>query len=184
MLDTGHCFTIPVVDPCDGKTKYLETTGECVVSCDAGWWTDGVYCRECHASCSTCSSASDCTVCANGFTMNDATGVCECLNYQYVNPSSGALECNQPCPSLTYTIEATKTCRDCLNTCLSCTNSNTCTTCKGGYTLNTDTNLCDCPVGEVLLNTGVCYNPINDPCDGKPYFDTTDGSCVVSCAAD
>lgn len=33
-----------------------------------------------------------------------------------------------------------------------------------------------------MLNTGLCYVPYVNPCNGKPYIVTTTGACTDACA--
>lgn len=45
-----------------------------------------------------------------------------------------------------------------------------------------NTNECGCDTGFILLLNGTCMNePLRDPCEGKPYKFTTNGTCTADC---
>ena len=69
-------------------------------------------------------------------------------------------------------------CDDCSIGCMVCSSKTTCSACYSSYKVVN--NKCDCVTG-IMLSDGTCYlNP--DPCNGKPYMYSTDGSCTSTCA--
>lgn len=78
----------------------------------------------------------------------------------------------------------TKWCEKCEFGCETCTDADTCTLCLSQYILRNVNliNLCICPNDETLLDNGNCFTePVVDPCDGKPYFFSSNASCTDAC---
>lgn len=75
MLADGSCknFTCGLV---------FANNGVCVndVVCPSGYFKLNTVCWPCSTGCSSCSDASLCGSCDNGFTFNSTTGSCECEN--------------------------------------------------------------------------------------------------------
>lgn len=72
-------------------------------------------------------------------------------------------------------------CKPCIFGCEACTNGGQCSSCASGYVLNTTSKLCECPVGQILLISGICYIPYSNPCDSKPLVWTINGTCTDNC---
>lgn len=102
-------------------------------------------CRGCPATCSSCSTSTNCTACLT--------------NYYLLNGS-----CLTDCPSGYYPIDISQTCALCNNVnntafCSSCITLNQCSSCLTSYLLQPSSRTCvvSCTTNQVAVN-GTCFD--------------------------
>jgi len=158
-------------------------------TCKTGQYLLSSVCYACPATCTSCSSATKCTVCKTGFSL--VSGACVCQG------TLSSTTCTA-CAAGTFYDPVKNACVRCDSKtphCTACSNkTGVCSTCASTYTLST-TKACGCATGLVDIGTvckavAVCpagtYNNGSDVClacvSGCVACTAVTGSCT-SCQA-
>ncbi|XP_037377016.1 proprotein convertase subtilisin/kexin type 5-like, partial [Talpa occidentalis] len=126
--------------------------GTCLQSCPKKFYKDAGHCVRCHQDCLECSgpSAEDCSSCAMWL-----------LSYLYHG------RCLAACPAGTYHERWTDDCKDCHESCQTCSKADTCQTCQKGLTMNSHGECVphkECTVSEYWHESLGCQ-----PCHSKCF---------------
>ncbi|XP_030619638.1 proprotein convertase subtilisin/kexin type 5 isoform X2 [Delphinapterus leucas] len=92
----------------------------CHQSCPSHFYADAQHCVPCHEDCLEC----------NGPSMDDCDLCAEASLVLYDG------QCLEECPEGTYFEKETKVCKDCHESCRTCSSLGTCTTCQEGLRVN------------------------------------------------
>ena len=160
---SNGCKSCTGPDDCtECENAYNLESGYCVSkTCEEGMYLNSETgeCLSCPATCTTCATVMtsqetpQCTSCAEGYKLDEATATCVELNCSAAEYVEGN-EC--------------KSCSDALPGCVECSNGNTCTVCANGFTLQNGQCVgVDCGAGTYL-------NMSKDP--------ATCDSCTSPCA--
>ena len=176
--ETGECLSCPATcttcatvmtssetpqcTSCAEGYKLDEATATCVeLNCSAAEYVEGNECKSCSDAlpgCVECSNGNTCTVCANGFTLQNGQCVgVDCGAGTYLNMSENPAKCDS-----------------CTSPCATCSGSATsCTSCVDGYKLSGSSCVkkscsemgysTSCPSGynstrETTGSDGTCYS--------------------------
>ncbi|KAL4512376.1 hypothetical protein ABPG72_005378 [Tetrahymena utriculariae] len=188
--------------------QYLKKVNNTCGSCGDGFYEDGSFCFQCDVSCKTCSGQfnDSCLSCNESYSLNSkykCVSVCPDNTFSQNNicqdcdPScatcSQAGKCStcptgqyifnntlcQTCPSNYYGDDASKSCKLCDSSCLTCKGSNNsdCLSCPGEITLQNGTCPPKCSSNQIWKNN-LCQNCHNS-CSS--CFDLDEYSCI-SCS--
>ena len=104
-------------------------TGGCLDGCRKGYYLSGLNCIQCLEQCEYCSDSGHCSVCNLGYYGSSCQLRCPggCKD-QICHKDLGY--CTEGCAE-GYYFEGH--CKECPDSCLSCTDGNTCIDCKAGY---------------------------------------------------
>ena len=115
LLENLKCQDIASTSFCIGRPYIQMRNGQCVSACDTDQYLDAVTnrCYSCSANCQTCSSASVCTACRNGYQVDLRTLQCTCS--QFTLTVSGVSHCvsDAQCGTSRYPDKATGQCLPC-----------------------------------------------------------------------
>ena len=186
-MDDGQCYSCingckscsngSTCDACENAYDLQE--GLCVIKDCNKDGKEGMYlvtetgeCLSCPSTCTACSTVmtstetSICTACAEGYTLDEATGACRPLNCSDAEYVKG----NECLP-----------CSGSISNCLTCSGENTCTKCANGYTL--ENGQCvgiDCAAGSYLNTTKdpASCDSCSSPCATCSGSATSCTSCI------
>lgn len=190
--ETGECLSCPATcttcatvmtssetpqcTSCAEGYKLDEATATCVeLNCSAAEYVEGNECKSCSDAlpgCVECSNGNTCTVCANGFTLQNGQCVgVDCAAGTYLNMSEDPAKCDS-----------------CTSPCATCSGSATsCTSCVDGYKLSGSSCVkkscsemgysTSCPSGydstrETTGSDGTCYS-----CSQPGDYCSSDSEC-------
>ena len=190
--ETGECLSCPATcttcatvmtssetpqcTSCAEGYKLDEATATCVeLNCSAAEYVEGNECKSCSDAlpgCVECSNGNTCTVCANGFTLQNGQCVgVDCAAGTYLNMSKDPAKCDS-----------------CTSPCATCSGSATsCTSCVDGYKLSGSSCVkkscsemgysTSCPSGynstrETTGSDGTCYS-----CSQPGDYCSSDSEC-------
>lgn len=176
---------------------------ECFKLANVGYFSDGTYCGMCKANCKTCTDASNCNVCQDGYFKSGSGDCVACAtNCKYCTSATVCTECypeffvkNNVCNRckdegwIVSGLNCVKSCQNDNAECVSCDGAN-CIKCKPNFFINTldKTKCISCTeIYHWRDPEGLCYrcDPNCVKCSSKEtclkckieYFSNNNGLC-------
>ena len=83
----------------DVLKKYYSTDNKtCLTECQNGTFLQGLFCKPCASSCTTCfNTATNCTLCSGGLYLQDTTCVSSCNTGYKPNTDRLCVSCGDQC---------------------------------------------------------------------------------------
>lgn len=145
--------------------KYLSHRGECVSTCQEGYYAEGYsgpfggQCILCNPACTACNSRTECTK-------------CQMLHYLAPDSSCKKLEC----PRGLYArggidLKEPGVCLECAENCAECESLEACTVCKNNYYLHQGRCLESCPTRFFGVEVKKSSNPEGRTCRSCRFHD-------------